>query len=97
MQKKTNLSLDMDLMESIILRNSILDETYLASIMDVVEPCYFKVESNKIVFDVIKDYFNKRGTVPTPTEIKAHLSTDKEKQAFKSVLTSFSLLDSTSS
>ena len=84
----------MDLMESIILRNSILDETYLASIMDVVDPCYFKVESNKLVFGVIKDYFNKRGTVPTPTEIKAHLSTDKEKQAFKSVLTSFTLLDS---
>ena len=94
MQKKTNLSLDMDLMESIILRNAILDETYLASIMDVVEPSYFKVLSNKIVFSVIKDYFNKRGAIPTPTEIKAHLSTDQEKQAFKSVLTSFTLLDS---
>ena len=95
MQKQNNIALDMDLMESIILRNSILDATYLASILDVTESCYFKVESNQLVFNVIKDYFLKRGTVPTPTEIKAHLASDKEKQAFKTVLTSFGLLDST--
>lgn len=90
--KKTEL--DMDLMETIIAYNAMLDESYLTSIIDIASPIFFKNKDVRTVFTVISDFYMARDTVPTATEIKTHLSKDSEKDSFKRVLASFKPLDS---
>ena len=94
MAKTTNNeSLDWDFFESIVVYNAIMDETYLTSIIDVVEPNYFKNDDIKSVFNVVTNFYKNRNAIPTVTEIKAHLSNDDQKQAFKKVALSFKQLD----
>lgn len=85
--------LDMDFMETIIAYNAMFDDTYLTSIIDVANPVFFKNTDVCTVFKVIADFYKKRGTTPTVTEIKAHLSKPEEKSSFKRVLASFKTLD----
>jgi replicative DNA helicase len=42
---------------------------------------------------LIRDYFEKRGTTPTLTELKAHLLTDETKESFKTVVRRFTDID----
>jgi len=88
--KKINL----DTFESIIVQQSILDETYLASIIDYIKPEYFRDSNIKLIFEVICNFYTKRQKTPTATEIKVYLSNAEEKSAFKTVVTDFNLLDS---
>ena len=52
--------LDLDYYESVIIFNSLTDETYLTSIIDVAKPEYFKNENIKLIFNQISDYYKKR-------------------------------------
>lgn len=94
MPTKSKNSLDMGLMESIIAYNAIMDEVYMASIIDSIQPEYFENKHIKTVFTVARDFFNKHGEIPTSTEIKTHLSSSDEKESFKRVLENFKILDS---
>lgn len=90
--KKKN-ELDMDFMETIIAYNSMFDETYLASIIDVANPIFFKNMDVRTVFKVVTDFHHAHGMIPTATEVKTHLSKTIEKTAFKKVIASFKTLD----
>lgn len=85
--------LDLDFFETIILYKSLSDETYLSSIIDYVNLKYFKNTDNKNIFSILKEYYTKRGTKPTLTEIKSYLDTDELKKSFKNVANSFLDLD----
>lgn len=85
--------LDLDFFESVIMYKSLTDETYLASIIDYVKPIYFKNNDIKNIFTIIKDFHQKRGTKPTPTEIKTYLTTEELKTSFKNVINSFNGFD----
>lgn len=78
--------LDLDFFENVILYKSLTDDTYLASIIDYIKPEYFKNKDIKNIFIVIKDFYLTRGTRPTTTEIKAHLSTEELKTSFKNAI-----------
>jgi len=95
MEKSQNniVNLDWDFFESIITYNALTDETYLASIVDIVKPNFFKSDDIRTVFNIISEFYMKRETVPTTTELKTHLVTDDQKKAFKNVVSSFKQLD----
>jgi replicative DNA helicase len=91
--KNAKVDLDMDLMESIIAYNSMMDESYLSSIIDVANPIFFKNEDIRLTFKLVAEFNEARGAIPTATEIKTHLKNDNERNSFKKVFKSFATLD----
>ena len=85
--------LDLDEFENILIYKSLTDSGYLASVADFTKPEYFKNKAIASIFSIIKDFSEKRNTLPTITEIKAYLVTDEQKASFKSLVQSFSDID----
>jgi len=85
--------LDLDYFETVIVYKSLTDETYLSSIVDYVDPKYFKNDDIKSIFSIIRDFFSNRGTCPTLTEIKTYLTTSELKNSFKKVVGTFTDID----
>ncbi len=85
--------LDLDYFENVLMYNSLTDSGYLSTIADIVKPEYFKNRDIAGVFEIIKDFNERRNKIPTNTEIKSYLVTDEQKAAFKQLAQSFSELD----
>ena len=85
--------LDLDYFETVIAYKSLVDDTYLASIVDYVKPLYFKNKDIKAIFAIIRDFYEKRSTKPTITEIKSYLTTDELKMSLKNVVNLFTNID----
>jgi replicative DNA helicase len=85
--------LNLDEFENTLIFKSLTDSGYLASIADIAKPEYFKNKSIASIFTIIKDFSERRNTLPTITEIKAYLVTDDQKASFKSLVQSFSEID----
>ncbi len=85
--------LDLDYFETVIAYKSLVDDTYLASIVDYVKPLYFKNKDIKAIFAIIRDFYEKRSTKPTITEIKSYLTTDELKMSLKNVVNLFANID----
>ena len=78
-QQSTLKDIDWDFFENIIIYNALCDKVYLGTIIDILDPEYFKNNDIKTIFKIIIDFFRTYNTVPTPTEIKTHLNTKEEK------------------
>jgi len=50
--------LDLDFFETVMVYKCLSDETYLASIVDILELRYFKNKNNRDVFNIIKDFLD---------------------------------------
>ena len=87
--------LDLDYFENILIYKSLTDSGYLASIADFVKPEYFKDKAIASIFDIIKDFSEKRNKLPTATEIKSYLVSDEQKESFKGLVKSFNDIDKT--
>jgi replicative DNA helicase len=85
--------LDLDYFENILIYKSLTDSGYLASIADFVKPEYFKDKAIASIFDIIKDFTEKRNKLPTTTEIKSYLVSDEQKESFKGLVKSFNDID----
>ena len=85
--------LDLDFLEHVILYKSLTDDKFLGAIVDTIKPSFFKDKNIKIIFSIIKDFYIKNSTVPTLTEVKAYLNTDKLKEAFKEAISKFKDID----
>tara|TARA_R100000664_G_scaffold11308_2_gene18435 strand:+ start:1606 stop:2913 length:1308 start_codon:yes stop_codon:yes gene_type:complete len=85
--------LDLDYFENILIYKSLTDSGYLASIADFVKPEYFKNKSIASIFNIIKDFSEKRNKLPTTTEIKSYLVSDEQKESFKELVKSFTDID----
>lgn len=85
--------MNLDEFENTLIFKSLTDSGYLASIADIAKPEYFKNKSIASIFTIIKDFSERRNTLPTITEIKAYLVTDDQKASFKSLVQSFSEID----
>jgi len=77
------MSMDNAFFEKVIMYNALMDEAYLATIIDHLEPKFFENKNIKSIIDIIGKFFTKRGTVPTLTEIKSYLTTPELKENFK--------------
>ncbi len=81
--------IDYDLMETIIAYNALMDDTYLASIIDIINPGFFKNDDIKSVMHTLTEYYNKRSAIPNLSELKIHTVTEEQKRSLKNVLLSF--------
>lgn len=87
------MKLDLNYFENIVIYKSLTDATYLASVIDFIKPEFFKTKSISTIFEIIKEFNDKRQKVPTITEIKSYLVTDELKDTFKSIVQSFNTID----
>lgn len=85
--------LDLDFFEFVIALNCTIDEIYLSTIIDYLKFQYIENTSIRQYLEIIFDYFRKRETLPSPTEIKQYLNTDERKKAYKLVISQFKDLD----
>ena len=81
--------IDLDYFEKVLIYKSLTDEKYLADIIGHIQPNIIADKNIKIIFSIIKDFYNKRGVPPTTTELKTYLINEEIKQAFKSVVAAF--------
>lgn len=85
MDKNTE-KLDLDFYEKVVIYNCIFNAEYLGGIVDYLDDGLFEDKDIKKTIKIIKDFYSKRGEVPTITEIKTYLSDPDLKTAFKNVL-----------
>ena len=85
--------LDLEFMELIIIFNAMFNQAYLTTIIDIIDIELFDDYSIKAIFKVVLDFYDKTGEIPTTTEVKAHLTTDSMRSAFKDLLQRFKHLD----
>lgn len=88
-----DLKLNLDEYENIIVYKSLTDDKYLANIISHINPAYFKDKHIKYIFEIVKNFYIKRNTVPTLTELKTYINSEEIKEAFKVVLRNFSNID----
>jgi len=85
--------LDLDYFENILIYKSLTDSGYLAAIADFVKPEYFKDKAIASIFNIIKEFSEKRNKLPTATEIKSYLVSDEQKESFRGLVKSFNDID----
>lgn len=85
--------LDLDYYEYVILFNSCVNQEYLSTIIEHLDPGYFNNKQVRTILKTIVSFFNERGTCPTLTEIKTRLTTEEEKGSYNEVVNVFKQLD----
>lgn len=85
--------LDLDYYEKVIIYKSLTNESYLTQIIDHVNPDYFNDKNIKRIFTLVKNFYIKRQTIPTITELKSYLINDELKDSFKVIVKDFANID----
>ena len=85
--------LDLDYYEKVIIYKSLTNESYLTQIIDHVKPEYFNDKNIKRIFTLVKNFYIKRQTIPTVTELKSYLINDELKDSFKVIVKDFANID----
>jgi len=88
-----DLPLDFDTFEKIIFYNCIMDHDYLETVLEYVKPSFFKDQKLRRLFDILKKFYLENDAAPNLTELKAHLISEEDKQAFKETVLSFQSID----
>ena len=92
-KKQKTIKIDSDFFEFVIMYNCLTDETYMGTVVEYLRPDLFNSKDIQNVVGIIKDFFNKRSSTPTLTEIKSYLITDELKNSFKRVVEQFKTID----
>lgn len=85
--------LHLDTFEKVLCYKALFDSTYLSTIVDHIKPAYFKDKNIATVFNIISEFNEKRGKLPTLTEVKTYLTTDELRNSFKQLVNSFTDID----
>ena len=86
--------IDNDYFEKILVKNAMLDASYLAAIADYVKPEYFNNQSISKFFEIVNDFYERRQKLPTITEVKTYLTTKELKNGFRILVEGFKEIDS---
>lgn len=87
--------IDLDFFEKIIFQNILKKDTaFLASVVEHIDKELFRNKDIGEIIDIIKQFYLERDTIPSLTEIKAHLVSAKLKQHFVAAVESIRGLDS---
>ena len=73
--------------------NALMNQNYLETILEHINPLYFKDKNIQIVFNILKSFYIENSSVPNLTELKAHLVTKEQKDALKETWISFNVID----
>ena len=87
------MSIDLDHFEKIFIYKALTDSEYFATVCDATNPEFIKDDHKRVIFNLAKDYFEKRDVLPTFTELKTYLTTKQQKESFRSVLLEIQQLD----
>lgn len=87
-----NSTIDLDFFEYIVLDNCFKNEAYLASVVGFAEPNYFGNSDIRKIYTILRNFYNKRGRLPTDAEIKPYMVHESLKLAFKNVQAALSQL-----
>jgi len=85
--------LDSQFYETVIAYNMLTDEPYLASIIDHLDQKFFENKHIRSVVNLMTEFYSKRSSIPTLTEIKSYLTTDELKTDFRNVVSMFEGFD----
>ena len=85
--------LDSEFFEIVVIYNMLTDPEYLGSVIDVLQPRFFKNKNIGQVVDIIETFFVERNAPPTITEIKSQLHSGELKEAFRDVVNQFKDID----
>jgi replicative DNA helicase len=88
-----NLPLDLELYESIVLYNALLDQGYLETIIHHTKPTFFKNKNYRTVFESIVSFYSEYRKIPNTTELKTHLIDQEKRDALKETILSFKNID----
>lgn len=92
---KSNLSVDLNLLEKLIIYNALFDSLYLESIIEHAKPSYFENKNIRAIFESLALYYSNYNKIPNITELKLHLTDPNKRQSLKEVLLSFQDIDKT--
>ena len=85
--------IDNDFFEIVVIYNMLTDSRYLGSVVDCLEPRFFKNNNISKIVEIINDFFLERNQQPTITEVKSKLVNDTLKDTFKNVVAQFKDID----
>jgi replicative DNA helicase len=91
--KNKSLQVNYDYFENVIASQALTNNYYTSLVLDHLIPENFKSEGNRLVTGIVRDFFQKRKTLPTITEIKSYLKTDAEKVTLKNALMTYQGID----
>lgn len=89
----SKISLDLDYFENIILYKILTDSSYLNSIIDKLDEKYIHNKDNKIVYNLIKLFFEEKNKIPNASELKQYLNTQELKDSFANSLNKIKNID----
>ena len=87
--------INLDYFEKVLVYKSLTDEEYLADIITHVQPDLIADKNIKVIFTLIKNFYIKRGTLPSATELNTYLVNEDVKKSFQAVVASFKEIDKT--
>lgn len=90
---KNKLQINSDFFESIVACQALTNAYYTSLVLDYLIPENFKQPGNKLVVSIVQDFYQKRKTTPTVTEIKSYLKKEEEIKLIKETLTSYKQID----
>lgn len=91
--KKEKLQVNTEFFENIVACQCLTNSYYTSLVLDHLLPENFKNPGNKLVVNIIKDFFTKRRVLPTITEIKTYLSKEEDLKLFKDTVTTYKQYD----
>lgn len=94
MEKDPQPKLDWDFFEYVIAYNSTFEETYTAAVADPLKLKFISNANVRAYLGILYDFYKTRSTLPTPTEIKAYLTTAELKTQYRDVVSRFATMDS---
>lgn len=90
---KNNLQINTEFFESIVACQALTNAYYASLVLDYLIPENFKQAGNKLVVSIVRDFYLKRKTTPTVTEIKSYLKTQDELKLIKDTLTTYKQIE----
>jgi replicative DNA helicase len=90
---KNKLQINTEYFESVIACQALTNAYYTSLIFDYLTPANFKQPGNKLVVSIIQDFYQKRKTIPTVTEIKSYLKKEEEIKLIKEALTTYKQIE----
>lgn len=92
--KPKEREIDPVLFERILTYNILTNEYYASIVSDVLKPEYIDSPGNRLVANVVLEFYRKRNALPNATELKLYLTDETERALFKETINSFKGLDS---
>ena len=89
------IGIDDQLFEHVLIHNCMVDDRYLASIIDYLKPEHIKDANIKRTYMMLTEFYSEHGELPTSTEIKTRCDTDDLRHAVKTVVGYIKELDKT--